>query len=420
MTFEEFFNKKRIDLGLMRDADPALYSEFKSHFESMGEKSFDHTKKFWFNKLRHLYHLAESAKKVATQLETQIASQAEPLSSPTIEQSIPALQPQASQEPKTPVSAKPGFRPRSIAAAAVKKQEQPTDSKADASADKPATPVSKPGFKPRNIKPVSGELSEDVQKTASRPGQEIPSGASQGNTANTPRPAYKPRFNAGKLAENTENAERNKQEAIEGTAKENASADEVQHTGEPGVSAPAAATPGEHSAPDSLLSAGDAIIGSDAAHPADTGTVPPTKPAYKPRFNSKTTARKDVQEENPEHENPSAGVSVTNENNPPLPEPADEAAKPQAENGDRPLEEGTDHNEAAKAAVPKPAYKPRFNVKTIAAKTAEEPPVSSSEQAADSVESPSKSQESTTEAPEEPAKPAYKPRFNMKNIKPKE
>ena len=62
MTFEEFFKKKRIDLPALEKAEPALLSEFKTHFEQMGEKSFDHTKKYWFNKLRLTYHLAPEPK----------------------------------------------------------------------------------------------------------------------------------------------------------------------------------------------------------------------------------------------------------------------------------------------------------------------------------------------------------------------
>ncbi len=51
MTFEEFFKKKRIDLAALEQGEAALFSEFKTHFEQMGEKSYDHTKKYWFNKL---------------------------------------------------------------------------------------------------------------------------------------------------------------------------------------------------------------------------------------------------------------------------------------------------------------------------------------------------------------------------------
>ena len=59
MTFEEFFAKKKIDLEALKQADPGLYDECRSHYEQMGEKSFDHTKKYRFNKLRHAYPLAQ-------------------------------------------------------------------------------------------------------------------------------------------------------------------------------------------------------------------------------------------------------------------------------------------------------------------------------------------------------------------------
>jgi hypothetical protein len=62
MTFEEFFIKKKIDLDALHKAEPALYEEFKLHYAEMGPKSFDHTKKYWFNNLRKLYHLKEEPK----------------------------------------------------------------------------------------------------------------------------------------------------------------------------------------------------------------------------------------------------------------------------------------------------------------------------------------------------------------------
>ena len=52
MTFEEFFAKKKIDLEALQKEQPDLFNEFKFHFEEMGEKSFDHSKKFWFNKMK--------------------------------------------------------------------------------------------------------------------------------------------------------------------------------------------------------------------------------------------------------------------------------------------------------------------------------------------------------------------------------
>src|SRR3978361_495044 len=85
MTFEEFFKKKRIDLAALELSEPALFSEFKTHFEQMGEKSFDHTKKYWFNKLRLIYHLAPEPKVEKVTFENRLAEQTiiEPLSETT-------------------------------------------------------------------------------------------------------------------------------------------------------------------------------------------------------------------------------------------------------------------------------------------------------------------------------------------------
>ena len=57
MNFQEFFDKKKIDLEALRKQEPRLYSDFEAHFEAMGPKSFDHTKKYWFNGLRKLFPL---------------------------------------------------------------------------------------------------------------------------------------------------------------------------------------------------------------------------------------------------------------------------------------------------------------------------------------------------------------------------
>jgi len=59
MTFEEFFIKKNIDLPALKAANPSLFEEFHLHFTIMGEKSFDHSKKFWFNRLRKDFKLPD-------------------------------------------------------------------------------------------------------------------------------------------------------------------------------------------------------------------------------------------------------------------------------------------------------------------------------------------------------------------------
>src|ERR1700761_885757 len=95
MDFEEFFAKKKIDLAALGKAEPGLLSEFRTHFEQMGEKSFDHTKKYWFNKLRLSYHLAPELK------EEKVAI-ANPLAEQTITETL--------SETSAPASV--GFKPR--------------------------------------------------------------------------------------------------------------------------------------------------------------------------------------------------------------------------------------------------------------------------------------------------------------------
>lgn len=57
MTFEEFFNKKKIHIASLIVDNPELTKELVAHFDLMGEKSFDHAKKYLFNKWRRRYPL---------------------------------------------------------------------------------------------------------------------------------------------------------------------------------------------------------------------------------------------------------------------------------------------------------------------------------------------------------------------------
>lgn len=57
MTFAEFFNKKKIHVDSLAIDNPELAKELLVHFDLMGEKSFDHTKKYLFNKWRRMYPL---------------------------------------------------------------------------------------------------------------------------------------------------------------------------------------------------------------------------------------------------------------------------------------------------------------------------------------------------------------------------
>lgn len=100
MTFEEFFKKKRIDLAALLIAEPSLFSDFNAHFEQMGEKSFDHTKKYWFNKVRRQFPLAPEIKTEKVHIQNPLAEQ-------TITESLIDIIPAA-----TPGSAKLGFAPK--------------------------------------------------------------------------------------------------------------------------------------------------------------------------------------------------------------------------------------------------------------------------------------------------------------------
>ncbi len=172
MTFEAFFLKKKIDLDLLKAGKPELFSEFVSHFEQMNEKSFDHTKKYWFNNLRIAYPLSEEkellikeAIKAAALLPTEIV-EADSAAERTIQKTsgfIPRfkakLASSAPFEEKTvaetvpvenPVAPKPaGFVPRFKAEVTKPKVDpNPETDEQESTKEKPV--AAKPaGFKPR-------------------------------------------------------------------------------------------------------------------------------------------------------------------------------------------------------------------------------------------------------------------------------
>ena len=170
MTFEEFFKKKRIDLDALEKGNPALFFEFKTHFNQMGEKSFDHTKKYWFNNLRKIYHLAAEVKTEKPKIENQLAEQ-------TVTDTL--------NESAEPVAVpKLGFVPKFRAGATKPAEEAPAEEKKE---DIPAAP--KPGFTPRfkaanMAKPAEAPASEDklVEETPA---------------PTAPKPGFTPRFKAG-------------------------------------------------------------------------------------------------------------------------------------------------------------------------------------------------------------------------------
>jgi len=150
MTFEEFFKKKRIDVVAFEKSNPALLFEFKNHFEQMGEKSFDHTKKYWFNKLRLQYHLAPEVKTEKVHIENQLAEQtvAEALSEADV------------------VAPKPGFTPRFKAPAP--KPVEGEGTKSEEPETKPAAGFT-PRFKPGVTKPAEPASAEETPSAPEKP-----------------------------------------------------------------------------------------------------------------------------------------------------------------------------------------------------------------------------------------------------------
>jgi hypothetical protein len=205
MTFEEFLLKKKIDPVQLQDADQDFFDEFKSHFIEMGEKSFDHSKKFWFNKLRRAYPLAEVVK-------IAVAPQAEALESPVAE----ALEASSFETHKAPVAeamvtqaealespvaevleTKPTFKPQVAEALEAKanintsnteiKNNQVEETETPNSEPTKPTDTAKPAYKPRFKAPPKPADELEVKESGIAPPKEIVD----------PKPAYRPRFKAG-------------------------------------------------------------------------------------------------------------------------------------------------------------------------------------------------------------------------------
>jgi len=190
MTFEEFFQKKKISLVALEQGEPSLFSEFKVHFEKMGEKSFDHTKKYWFNKLRRQFPLAIEVKTEKPHIANPLAEQTitESLSETVIEAPAPKL----------------GFVPK-FKAANMDKPAESVDTKKESpstapAADEtvPATPSPKLGFVPKfkaaNMTKPAESVDDKKEATSNTPPAE--SAPEEKPVENSEaKPTYKPRFN---------------------------------------------------------------------------------------------------------------------------------------------------------------------------------------------------------------------------------
>jgi hypothetical protein len=180
MTFEEFFKKKKISLVALEQGEPRLFSEFKVHFEKMGEKSFDHTKKYWFNKLRLRFPAPPEPKVEKVVIENTLAEQ-------TITETL-------AEKPVQPAP-KVGFTPRFKAGATKPAEPAPEpevkqEVEKSEKTEKPAAPA---GFKPR--------FKAGVTKPAEPPANTEPAPEPE-KAAESEKPAaapvgFKPRFKAG-------------------------------------------------------------------------------------------------------------------------------------------------------------------------------------------------------------------------------
>jgi len=220
MEFEEFFKKKKIDLPVLEKTEPALFSEFKTHYGQMGEKSFDHTKKYWFNKLRRQFPLAPEIK-------TEKPHIANPIAEQTVTESlIETVMP--------PPSPKVGFTPRFKAGAATipaevtadkKEVDLPVGDDADAIKEQPsttATPPPKVGFTPRF---KAGVTSKPVEPPTDKKDEAL---TTEDNTVKeqplitppSPKVGFTPRFKAGTTPKQVINADDKKEEISPAAAEE--------------------------------------------------------------------------------------------------------------------------------------------------------------------------------------------------------
>jgi DNA polymerase III gamma/tau subunit len=275
MTFEEFFKKKKIDLVALEQGEQSLFSEFKTHYEQMGEKSFDHTKKYWFNKLRRQFPAAPEIKTEKVIIENQLAEQ-------TITESLIEL---GTPAPKL------GFAPKFRAPNVTKPAEEKTETKAAETMPPVENTATKPAFKPRFQAGMMKPKAADSETSAT----EKPEAKGEDTTPATEaaKPAYKPRFQAGmakpKPTENETTPEENKtedQEKTEISAETPAAKPAYKPRFQPGM---VKSKPVENEEKPVEKTEEK----PDTPPAADEATA---KPAYKPRFNMKNIPPKPDQE----------------------------------------------------------------------------------------------------------------------------
>ncbi|SEL76400.1 hypothetical protein [Parapedobacter koreensis] len=185
MTFEEFFIKKRIDLVQLQCAKPDLYEEFRSHYTLMGEKSFDHTKKYWFNRLRKEYPLTEAA---AVVTEANVAN-------------VPTSEALATGSAATNSSKPSGFKPRFKAAVTQSAEATEQASPKPVEHGDPKKNAPPTGFKPRfkaGAIPPQTNTAKIAASNLEKPQGETTTDQSPDSPTTAAKPTgFKPRFKPG-------------------------------------------------------------------------------------------------------------------------------------------------------------------------------------------------------------------------------
>lgn len=231
MTFEEFLKKKKIDPGQLKTAERDLFQTFESDFNQMGDRSFEYSKKFWFNKLRRAHPLKEEPKPVKTEetssaigikespkstesiSELSVTANPKPAFKPRFKAQIPSAKIEdntSGEESPNPV---PAFKPRFRAPVpVVKEDEKETEELKPEPAAKPT------GFKPRfkasvtpsAVKPESAENKKERTETSNTLVKEEQTEKTTDKVESKPvedavaKPAYKPRFKPSMLKKDPE------------------------------------------------------------------------------------------------------------------------------------------------------------------------------------------------------------------------
>lgn len=395
MLFEEFFKKKKIDLGSLQQGEPGLFLEFKDHYEQMGEKSFDHTKKYWFNKLRHQFPLAPEVKAERLRPENQIAEQtvADTLTEPSTRDEAPKL----------------GFKPKfKTATPATEKTaraeaDQPvTEGNEFAATDYPANKPPKVGFTPRFKAGVTASKpanESNPEAEAAKPDETTENNAIETPATEQPAPAkvgFKPRFKAGvtnRPAEDTpKEAAENAPDAVSQTDETVAKAAPAKMGFKPRFKAGVTTS---KPAEDTNAAEADKIplakTETTDESPATAEQPAPAKMGFKPRFKAGVTNKPAAQEE------PAPVLPVEN-TEPPVAESSEEQAAP-AKLG---FKAGDTTSEPVS---PNPAVEPVSEITPTETKAVEENATNEA------------SAQQPPAANEEVPKPAYKPRFTPGMIK---